>query len=61
MSLLLVATTYGAVVSFIAIYAGQQGITNIGIHIITVYKENAYPKERLASVINKVGIEKFKR
>ncbi|TYO96907.1 MFS transporter [Desulfallas thermosapovorans] len=35
-SLLLVATTYGAVVSFIAIYAGQQGITNIGI-FFTVY------------------------
>lgn len=35
-SLLLVATTYGAVVSFIAIYAGQHGITNIGI-FFTVY------------------------
>ncbi|WP_347489794.1 MFS transporter [Desulfoscipio sp. XC116] len=35
-SLLLAATTYGAVVSFIAIYAGQQGITNIGI-FFTVY------------------------
>ncbi|TYO96908.1 hypothetical protein [Desulfallas thermosapovorans] len=36
-------------------------LINYTKHIIAIYKDNAKPKERLASVINRIGIEKFKR
>ncbi|AGL03340.1 nitrite and sulphite reductase 4Fe-4S region [Desulfoscipio gibsoniae] len=38
----------------------SEELINYTEHIITVYKNNANPKERLASVINRIGIEQFK-